>query len=341
MSDRTRRTAASAVSFFLFLLALPLQGQSDDASLRRLHTEIERLATGTEGVVGVSVLHLESGAALSLNGDVAFPMASTYKIPIATQLMYRVDAGMLRLDTLIEVTAADLHPGSGTLTALFDDPGVILSARNLMELMLLISDNSATDLTLRLAGGPAAVTRRMHDIGIRGIRVDRPTSSLIADFIGVRGVPENGSVTPDDFTVMVDALPSDSVAAAAERFATDPRDTATPDAMARLLVGIWRAEVVSQASRDTLVDVLERVSTGAGRLRGMLPPDVVVAHKTGTIGATTNDVGIIELPADAGNVVTVVFVKDAPEPIPVRERVIAQIARAVYDYFVFVPQHAR
>lgn len=315
----------------------PLWGQSA-SNTDRLHAEIERIVEGTEGVVGVSVVHLESGTTLSYNGDMPFPMASTYKVPIASQIMHRVDRGELRLDTLIEVTGADLHPGSGTLTALFDDPGVILSAVNLMELMLLISDNSATDLTLRLAGGPAAVTARMREIGIEGIRVDRPTSLLIADYLGVRGVPADGSVTPADFGAMVEALPEDSIASAAERFAIDPRDTATPDAMAELLTGIWRAEVVSQESRDILVDVLERVSTGENRLRGLLPAGVTVAHKTGTIGATTNDVGILELPGDAGNVVTVVFVKDAPEPIPERERIIAQVARAVYDYFLFVPQ---
>ena len=52
------------------------------------------------------------------------------------------------------IQPGDLHPGSGTLTELFDDPGVVLSVRNLLELMLLISDNSATDVVLRVAGGP-------------------------------------------------------------------------------------------------------------------------------------------------------------------------------------------
>jgi beta-lactamase class A len=55
-----------------------------------------------------------------------------------------------------------LHPGSGTLTDLFAQPGVALSVRNLMELMLLISDNSATDVLLRIAGGGDAVKARLN-----------------------------------------------------------------------------------------------------------------------------------------------------------------------------------
>jgi beta-lactamase class A len=63
----------------------------------------------------------------------------------------------------------------------------------------------------------------------------------------------------------------------------------------------------------------------------------VVAHKTGTIGGTTNDVGIVTLPQGAGQVAIAVFVKSSTKPIPERERVIAQIARAVHDFFLFRP----
>ncbi len=68
-----------------------------------------------------------------------------------------------------------------------------------------------------------------------------------------------------------------------------------------------------------------------------MPPDVTVGHKTGTIGATTNDVGIIYLPDGAGHVVTVAFVKDSDLPVPDRERAIAQVSRAIYDFFLFNP----
>ena len=81
-----------------------------------------------------------------------------------------------------------------------------------------------------------------------------------------------------------------------------------------------------------------RCQTGENRLLGMLPPGTRVAHKTGTIGQTTNDAGVIELPGGLGHVVTVVYIKESKLPDnPSMEPVIAQIARAVHDYFVFRP----
>src|SRR5881396_11447 len=161
--------------------------QVGDPGLVRLQQEIERLAPLAGGSVGVAAVHLESGREVYFNRGERFPMASTYKVPIAVQLLTRVDRGEVRLDSMIALTPADLHPGSGTLTDLLDDPGVTLSLRNLVELMLLISDNSATDIVLRTAGGPAEVTARMRALGggVEGIRVDRPTVRLIADWAGL------------------------------------------------------------------------------------------------------------------------------------------------------------
>jgi beta-lactamase class A len=82
---------------------------------------------------------------------------------------------------------------------------------------------------------------------------------------------------------------------------------------------------------------MERCRTGEARLKGILPAETIVAHKTGTIGEITNDVGIITLPGDAGHIAIAVLVKSSEKEVPERERVIAQIARAVYDFFLFQP----
>ncbi len=151
----------------------------------RLPRELQRLSGIAGGMVGVAAVHLETGREVFINGDEPFPMASTYKVPIATRLLRLVDDGELTLNKMISIEPGDLHPGSGTLSALFDDPGVELSLRNLLELMLLISDNSATDMVLREAGGGVQVTAHMGAIGVEGVRVDRPTLHLIANFSGV------------------------------------------------------------------------------------------------------------------------------------------------------------
>ena len=306
-------------------------------SLQRIENELNHITTLSNTQVGVSFLHFETGTRLALGPAEPFPMASTYKVPIAVQLFTLIDRGERSLSEMVEVTPEDLHPGSGTISRLFNDPGLALSLHNLMELMLLISDNSATDMTLTAAGGAAAVTERMGALGIHGIRVDRPTSLLIADFVGIAGAPENGRISPDLWRELQVGVDADDREAAAAAFAQDPRDTATPRAMADLLRAIWDGEAVSAHSRDLLLDVMRRVETGAGRIKGILPPGTTVAHKTGTIGGTTNDVGIIYLPGNAGHVATVMFVKDSDVPSPQRERAIAQASRAVYDFFLFNP----
>lgn len=309
----------------------------DGGALETLRTEMQRLSEPADGVVGYAAVHVESGRSVVLSEGVRFPMASTYKVPIALQLLHRVDQGELRLDSMIVLGPEDLHPGSGTLSSdLFNDPGVALSVRNLLELMLLISDNSATDLCLVLAGGREAVNSRMETLGVSGVRVDRPTSKLIADWLGVEGVPQSGEVTPDEFDRLLEDTPQAQREAGAEAFSTDPQDTSTPEGMADLLGIAWRGEALSTSSTDLFWDIMRRVQTGTGRLKGRLPEGTVVAHKTGTIGATTNDVGVVYLPDDAGHVITVAFVKDSGVPIPERERVIAEITRTVHDFFLFV-----
>ena len=322
-------------------VALPAAAQapSADPGLARLERQIAELAKGAGGSVGVAVVHLESGRAVYLNRGTPYPMASTVKVPIAIRLLTQVDRGELRLDSMITVRPTDLHPGSGTLTQLFNQPGVVLSVRNLMELMLRISDNSATDILLRTAGGGSAVNARLSALGVSGIRADRPTVRLIADYIGIRDL-RSDDVSIADFGRLEEALTDSVQRAALITFAADPRDTSTPEGMARLLELLWRGQAVSQSSRDLLLDIMYRCLTGAERIKGMLPPDTRVAHKTGSLapgsgirgGRTANDVGIIDLPNGAGHLVTVVFVKNADDGAQA-DRAIAHIARAAYGYF--------
>jgi beta-lactamase class A len=323
-------------------VARPVRAQQTaaaDPGLARLESQFAELAKVAGGSVGVAVVHLESGRSAYLNRGAAYPMASTVKVPIAVRLLTQVDRGELRLDSMITVRPGDLHPGSGTLTDLFAQPGVVLSVRNLMELMLRISDNSATDILLRTAGGGAPVNARLAQLGISGVRADRPTVRLIADYIGVRDL-RSDDVPIAEFGRLADAVSDSAQRAALVAFDADPRDTATPDGMARLLESIWRGQALSQPSRDLLLDIMYRCVTGAERIKGMLPPRTRVAHKTGSLGPgegirggrTANDVGIIDLPNGAGHLVTVVFVKNADDSARA-EKAIAHIARTAYDYF--------
>ena len=317
--------------------AQDIQVQGDDPGLAHLAAEVARLAEHAEGTVGVAAYHLETGRGITLNGDVAFPMASTYKVPIAVQILTQVDHGEKSLQDMVEVEQDDVYVTSGAISNLLDDPGLQISVHNLLELMLQISDNIATDILMREAGGSSAVTARMIEAGVDGISVNRPTWALIANWLGDPDVSEDRQINRADYQALLEAERSDGALAANNAaFNADLRDTSTPAAMSALLQKIWNREVLSEESSALLIDIMYRCQTGEARLKGALPPGTQVAHKTGTIGQTTNDVGIIDLPDGAGHVVTVVYIKESEiESSADREPVIAQIARAVHDYFVF------
>ncbi len=336
-----------AVVLMIVLLTAFANGQTpyvtgsrpgSDAALQRLEREIARLARVSGGVVGATAIHLETRRRVSLNGADRFPMASTFKVPVAVQLLTRVDKGELKLDQMIEIKSSDLHPGSGTLADLLNKPGLALSVRNLMELMLLISDNSATDILLREAGGGEAVTARMRSLGIDGISVNRSCARLIADWVGVTNLPPEENWSPEMFKLVFSTVNAEEQKAAAKKFEQDPRDTSTPDGMAALLERIYRKDLLKSESAELLLDIMRRCRTGQARLRGILPEGTEIAHKTGTIGGTTNDVGILTLPDGAGHVALAVFVKSSEKDVPARERAIAEIARAVHDFFLFQPR---
>lgn len=329
------------IGFFIATLLIGAQSFAQSGEKKpadRLTDEIARFEKATGGSVGIGSIHLKSGKSFYYNENIRYPMASTYKVPIAVQLLSQMEKGEIKLSDMVKVEKTDLHPGSGTISRLLDDPGVMLSLHNLLELMLLISDNSATDLCLKAAGGSAAVTQKMREIGISNIDVSRPTFVAIANFLGVTSMKEGDTYIDENVVKEIVQLTEEQRNQAAEAFSKDLQDTATPLAMAQLLQKIWNREVLSDANSELLLDIMRRCQTGDARIKGILPSQTPVYHKTGTIGGTTNDVGIIELPGDAGNVVVVIFIKEAKIDNAKSEEIIAQIARSLYDYFLFTAE---
>ena len=325
----------------LLCLTASLVCAATDPSLARLEEQIDFVSRATDGIVGVSAFHIESGRSVALRGAEAFPMASGFKLPVAVRILSMVDDRTLTLDRMIPLAAPDLHPGSGKLTELFFHPGVSISIANLLELALVISDNTAADILLREAGGPAAVTAKMQAIGLPNIRIDRSTALLISDWQGAKNLPPESQWNRELWDKLFNAVPDREHMRARRAEMVDPRDTATPDDMTKLLLKLWRGEILSPDSTRTLLDMMERCETGKSRIKGLLPQGTDVAHKTGTLGGVANDIGYIWLPRDAGHVAISVFTKSSSKPEDASEKAIAEIARTVYDYFVLVPAGAR
>jgi beta-lactamase class A len=301
-----------------------------EAPVASLQAEVARLAKQANGGVGVAAWRLDgTGPKLLLNPEDTFPLASTFKVAVASRILQRVDKGELKLDQMIEVNPEAMVP-SEVLADRFIHPGVSLSVYNLLELMLTQSDNTATDVLTATAGGPAAVTAWLRAQGITGQRIDRDTHGLLRDFYGMPEGPSMevfGAVTDRASLNAKGSQPNPS-------FDDDPRDQTTPVAMATLLTRVFSGKALSPDSTKVLIGIMERCRTSPGRLKGLLPRGTLVAHKTGTIGGTANDVGVITLPGNAGQVVIAVYIKKSMVPPAERDRTIAEISRATYDYFL-------
>lgn len=303
------------------------------ASSAPVEAEIARVSQGIDGVVGVAAWRLDGrGPRILVNSDQQFPMASTFKIAVAGTILSQVDKGRLKLDQLVPVDPNMMVESEG-LAETFKHPGVSVSIENLLELMLTVSDNTATDTLEKLAGGPSVVTQWVHSQGVEGLRVDRDTAGLIRDFYGLPPGPS----FPDSLAAGLKADPNleDKGDKPDPKFDNDPRDTATPTAMAELLQRIYTGKALSPSSTALLREIQERNTTGKARIRARLPDGTVVAEKTGTIGGSVNNVGVITLPANGGKLIVAVFIKKSSRPVEDRERVIADISRTLYDYYLF------
>jgi beta-lactamase class A len=289
------------------------------------------------GEIGVSAIHLETGARISFNGDRRFPMASVSKVPMAVAFLRRVDEGEIDLGEDLVVPVTDFRPGYSPLASWSGGKAEQATVDSLFRLMIEVSDNTATDVVLRMAGGPSEVTRHLRELGIYEVDVDRSEARTFADLSGIPdSVPETLLYRYRYFRTR-DALPAEHRQQARLRFGDDPRDTATPDGMANLLSLIHTGEGLNPESRDYLLNSMLASRSGPRRIKGLLPRGTPVAHKTGTIAGAINDVGIITLPDGAGHVAIAVFVYTFNRTEWRRERTIAEVARLVYDYFLTAP----
>ena len=136
---------------------------------KNISQKIEKLSQGLVGRIGVAAQEIGSGVNITINGDESFVMASTYKVAIAVTLLERVDKGELKLTDLIDVPLEKMVVGPNPITMNFVHPGVKLSIANLIEPMITESDNTATDVCLKVVGGPEVVNKMLRSIGIKDL----------------------------------------------------------------------------------------------------------------------------------------------------------------------------
>ena len=213
-----------------------------------------RLATFSQrapGHVGVLVQDLTTGISTGINASANMPAASIIKIPVMVEVFRQMSLGTFDLNRKITLTRSDRDWGWGDLASA--PGGARYTVSRLLWLMITDSDNTATNMLIRLVGR-AHINTTMRELGLHQTRV--------GDYIR-----SNGDI---------------------RSLRSSPRD------MTRLLVAMAHDELVDEWSSREMVNIL----TGQRHnslLPQPLPAGTQIAHKTGTLHDTLNDVGIVFL----------------------------------------------
>ena len=234
------------------------------------------------GVVSICAKNLDTGRTYELRADDPVPTASTIKLPIMVELFAEAKEGSLDFSQKLQLTDQDKVSGSGVLTEL--SGGDDLPIRDLMHLMIVVSDNTATNLILDRIGGNA-VNARMAELGLKQTAVMR---KIMQGKSHAEGVTNEGKKP------------------GSEQWGTGrscPRDMVT------LLEKLYRGELVSKPASDEMLAVLKRQQDHTGVGRDM--KDTVIAHKSGALDHLRSDVAIVYSPH--GPVAMAITVNHIPE----------------------------
>jgi len=290
-----------------------------------LREDIIEEAKGFKGVVGVSVNNLDTGEYAEVNGDMLFPTASVFKIPVIVEFFRQIDNSRIKIEDQILLREKDKVPGSGILKELSE--GMPISYKDLLSLMMIVSDNTATDIIVKKVGFEN-VNNTMRELGLNNIRVTKYCRQILFDLVGLNNL-EQDEMTINVFneaTVNRDYTGSWSLK-------TEDNNVSTPKEMTRLLELITEGKAVSEKSCQKILEIMAKCQTGPYRIPKYLPSkEVILQRKTGSLPGIRNDVGIITINKSGKKYIISCFIKEAENNYEAEE-VIARISQKVYNYF--------
>jgi beta-lactamase class A len=281
------------------LLTIPSKAQQQ--TFRR---ELEGIINGKNARVGLAMQVMETGDTISINGNSHFPMQSVYKFHLALAVLDLLDKGKLKLDQLILLKKQDLLPETHSpLREKYPDANVQVSIDELLRYTVGQSDNNGCDILFRLVGGTKYVDRYIARLGITDIAIVATEQEMHTDY------------------------------------KIQFKNYCSPKSATALLVKFMEGKLLSKSSTKYLMDVMQQSISGPDKLKGLLPPGTLVAHKTGYSGTdghgltyATNDIGIVTLP-NGNHLIVSVFVTMSKEQEAVNDRIIAAIAKAMFDKY--------
>ncbi|WP_318310122.1 class A beta-lactamase, subclass A2 [Flagellimonas crocea] len=275
--------------------------------IETLKYEIQDLIKNKKSIVGVAINGMNATDTLSINGDVQFPMQSVFKFPIALATLSEIDKENLSLDQEIEINKDDLLPGLWSPIQEKYPNGTVLTLAEIIQYTVALSDNVGCDVLLKLLGGPEVVESYFSSLGFKDFAVK----------INEKTMQSNWELQFQNWT--------------------------TPKEANKILVSFYenKNELLSKVSYDFIWKVMKSTKTGKNRLKGQLPKEITAAHKTGWSGkhketgvtAAVNDIGIVFLPNGNYYIISV-FITSSSESLETNEKIIADISRASWDYFM-------
>lgn len=223
----------------------------------KLQRKLKRTVAGLDGVMGVYAEDLKTGQTFTLNADRVFPQGSSIKIPILITLLRQDQLGRLHLNDRVTIHRSDLVGGSGVLQY-FGDGTSSLALRDLAALMMVVSDNSATNLLIRRVG-MANVNAEIRRVGLVHTRLEREMMNNAAERV-------------------------------------DHENVSTPREMATLLVKLYHGQLLDHRHTALALHLLEDYKETP--LRAGVPAGITVADKPGLLLGVRCDSGLVLIPRD-------------------------------------------
>jgi len=283
-----------------------VNAQQQPTPQQRVKASIERTTRSVNATWGIYVKSLETSEEIAIDADRQMETMSTIKIPLMVEVLEQIKAGKFALTDKYTFVQPDSQPGTGTIQRL--DPGAVMTVKDLITMMIIVSDNTATEVLYRMVGGPEAVNRRMDALGLKNTRAMNVPSRW---FPSLRSAPST------------------------EQFYREgkyPFGLTTPREMGRLLELMERGTLVDKNASDLMLRIMR------GQLyRTRIPRYVsgyTIPHKTGDfLPYVGDDVGVLEAPGRT--IVISVFTGNHFGSGEALENAIGLVAKEVADYFSY------
>jgi len=284
----------------LAFCVLTLNAQTDT-----LRQAIKQFTQTKKADIGVSIYGLEDKDSVGTHQEKHFPMQSVFKFHIALAILHGVDNGKFQLAQKIWVSKKDLVPDTWSpLRDAHPNGDLYLTLEDILAYTVSQSDNIGCDILLRLIGGPKKVDQYLHQIGIKDVAIKASEAEM----------HKNWNVQFTNWT--------------------------TPTAANELLLMFYQRNILSKTMKPFLWKLMTETTTGKNKIKGQLPENTLVAHKTGSSGANkdgltaaSNDIGIVTLPNGKHFAISV-FVSNSMEDEDTNAAIIATISKLAWDYYV-------